>query len=128
MGQAKKILVVDDEPGIREIIRDDLEAEGYEVLTAKSGRTALEILAQHSVSLVVSDVRMPDGDGVYLATELHRRYPDGPYIILITGFSDLSLETAQSLGVKMLLPKPYNIDSLIGTVHKLVDGQQTHIV
>lgn len=113
-----KILVVDDEAGMREIIRDDLLAEGFEVLTANSGRQALEILVKNHVILIISDVRMPDGDGIFLATEVRKIYPEIPFVVLITGFSDITQEEANSLMVKDILPKPYQIDRLLSVAHK----------
>lgn len=115
------ILIVDDEPGMREVIRDDLEAEGYHVLTAYSGRNALEVYDQHSskIELVLSDVRMADGDGLYLAQELKKR-ASHPSVVLISGFSDVGADVYESLGVVELLPKPYSIEKLLSTVNRFV--------
>lgn len=116
----RTILVVDDEPGMREVIRDDLEAEGFHVLTAESGRSALEIYDQNAnvIELIVSDVRMADGDGLFLAKELKIRFANPPYVILISGFSDVPRESFNSLGVADLIPKPYNIEALLSAVHR----------
>lgn len=116
----RTILVVDDEPSMRDVIRDDLEAEGFHVLTAESGRSALEIYNQnaHLIELILSDVRMADGDGFFLAKELKSRFVNTPYIILISGFSDIPTESLKSLGVAAILPKPYNIDTLLSAVHQ----------
>lgn len=116
------ILVVDDEPVLRDVIREDLEAEGHHVLTAASGRSALEIFDSHThkIEIVLSDVRMADGDGIYLAKELRKRHPSSPAIILISGFADLSGHSIDALGVDQVLPKPYDVEKLLSAVHRLL--------
>lgn len=118
----RTILVVDDEPVMLEVIRDDLEAEGFHVLTAESGRAALEVYDKNAqtIELILSDVRMADGDGLYLAKELKNRFVNTPYVILISGFSDVPSESLKSLGVAALIPKPYNIEKLLSAVRQFV--------
>jgi len=69
------ILVVDDEPLVAGLMADVLVTEGHEVDIAKNGREALEKIAAHSYDLIVSDLRMPELDGVGLYRELERRRP-----------------------------------------------------
>ena len=116
----RTILIVDDEPVMLEVLRDDLEAEGFHVLTAESGRSALEVYNQNanSIELILSDVRMTDGDGFYLAKELKSRFSNTPQVVLISGFSDVPTESLNSLGVADLIPKPYNIEQLLSAVHR----------
>ncbi|MEX0798040.1 MAG: response regulator, partial [Bacteriovoracaceae bacterium] len=61
-----KLLIVDDETSIADLMRDALEIEGFEAYAVYSGNQAIEFLAKREVDLVVSDVRMPDGDGLFL--------------------------------------------------------------
>ncbi len=84
--QGARVLVVDDEPGIAELLRDLLEAAGCSVLTAASGQQALGLLASHSVDLVVSDLRMPDIDGAGLWRELRTTQPAlASRLLFVTG-------------------------------------------
>ncbi len=68
------ILVVDDEPQVAALMADFLELEGYEVETAKNGREALEKIAARSYDAILSDLRMPELDGVGLYRELEQRH------------------------------------------------------
>ena len=81
-----RILVVDDEEEVREILAETLEDFGYHVVTAGSGEEALPILrTDHDVALVITDVRMPGMSGLDLADEIRRRWP-GMKIVLISGY------------------------------------------
>jgi two-component system NtrC family sensor kinase len=73
--QGARVLVVDDEPGIAELLTDLLEAAGCSVVTAGSGQQALALLSTHNIDLVVSDLRMPDIDGAGLWRELRDTQP-----------------------------------------------------
>jgi CheY-like chemotaxis protein len=76
------ILSVDDEPGILALRRRILELSGYEVLNARDGLEALRIFDSHSVDLVLLDYFMPEMDGGAVASEMKRRQPDVPVIIV----------------------------------------------
>ena len=83
-----RILVVDDELIVLELLAEVLAAEGHTVDMADSGRAALEILAQQPVELVISDVRMPEMDGLGLHREIEQRFPAlGRLVIWMTGGS-----------------------------------------
>jgi len=108
----KTILVVDDEPALREILRDQFEAEGFRVLTAESGRRAYEINRVEKVDLVVSDIQMPDGDGVELLKKIRAEDRPTPFLF-ISGFSNLTLEQAFDYGAEGIFPKPFDPDALL---------------
>lgn len=111
--KGKKVLVVDDEADLREIICEDLEVCGAEILQAANGREAYEIYNQHKPDAVVSDVRMPGGDGIEFLKRMRARDESVfPLIVLITGFADLTPEAAVELGVQGMLPKPFNLKQL----------------
>ena len=81
-----RILVVDDEEEIREILAETLADFGYDVLTAASGGAALALLASdHNVAMVITDVRMPGISGLDLAEEVRRRWPEVK-VALISGY------------------------------------------
>lgn len=109
----KKILVVDDELDLREIISEDLELLGAEVFNAENGRSAFELAKLVHPHLIVSDVRMSGGDGIELLNRI-KELPQNPspYVFLITGFADMSLEVALSLGAQGMLSKPFNLKQL----------------
>jgi CheY-like chemotaxis protein len=100
------VLVVDDEQGIRDMLARHLRFVGHEVLRAGNGREALEILERQCVDVVVTDLVMPEMDGVALMRALREGYPTVPFIA-ITGHVELRhLLTAMRLGAEDCLFKP----------------------
>ncbi len=86
MQDTRRILVVDDEEEVREILAETLVEFGYVVLTAASGEQALPMLAKdNSVAMVITDVRMPGMSGLELADEIRRRWPEVK-VVLISGY------------------------------------------
>lgn len=120
MNSAKKILVVDDEEGLREVLKDDLEFSGYTVYTASSGNEALEIIKTTPVDLVLSDICMADGDGVFLLKEIKKIYPGIPIVALITGFSNHTESEVLAFGAEALFNKPYDFDLLLSSIQKML--------
>jgi len=86
---AERILVVDDEEGIREVISTLLEAQGYQCTVVGNGRGALEYLEKNSLDLVLSDMVKPEMDGLKLLEWLRARSQDIP-VIMVTAMHDLS--------------------------------------
>src|SRR5690348_6714003 len=80
-----KILVIDDEQGIRDLLSNELSALGYHVLTASNGLEGLEMLKKESCQLVISDVKMPKMDGLQVLQGVKKLDPDTE-VILITGY------------------------------------------
>ena len=124
----KKILVVDDELDLREIISEDLELLGAEVFNAENGRSAFDLAKLVHPDLILSDVRMPGGDGIELLSRI-KDLPQNPspYVFLITGFADMSPEEATSLGAQGMLAKPFNLKQLrelvsLTLIRKPVEG------
>jgi len=109
------ILLVEDEPVLREIIAAWFERFAGRVLTAANGPEALDILAANSPDLVVSDVRMPVMDGVTLLKKLRAR-GDQPPVILISGFSDTDAREAYDMGAEAFLQKPMERHDVVETV------------
>ena len=119
-GRGQTILAVDDEAAIRELLARILDANGYTVVVAGSGPQALEMINQHPVDLLLTDVIMPEMNGQELADTLRRRRPDMP-VLYISGYSDglLSAERLLADGVK-LIQKPFTSPELLHTVHSLL--------
>lgn len=89
MEQVGKVLVVDDEPGVREIVKTYIEYEGYDVIAAADGREALHLVETEPVDVVLSDILMPHMDGLTLAGEIHRVNPD-IVVVLMTGYASVN--------------------------------------
>lgn len=77
-----KILVVDDEKNILKLYKSELEDEGYNVITASSGREALEVFERESPDLVTLDILMPDIDGIQVLRQMKEKRPNVPVIML----------------------------------------------
>ena len=115
-----RVLAVDDEPALLEIVRDSLEAEGYQVLTAPDCRRAEELLRGEGLDVVISDIHLPDGNGVDLLRMVREYDLDLP-VVLMTGAP--SVETAAralELGALSYLVKPTQVAELVQVVEKAV--------
>jgi PAS domain S-box-containing protein len=117
----KKVLVVDDNPDVREMAAAFLTSIGYDTVEAESGEAALEQLKTTPVDLVFSDVIMPGGmNGLQLIEEVRRAYP-GVATLAATGYSENILERPPSAKDLQILPKPFKLDDLASLVAKLLD-------
>ena len=109
------VLVVDDEQAIADIIKFNLEREGYEVLTAKDGRDALNTLADNSVNLVLLDVMMPEMDGFTCLKEI-RKDSKVPVIMLTAKEEEVDKVLGLELGADDYVVKPFSMRELIARV------------
>ncbi|MFN8370265.1 MAG: response regulator [Bacteriovoracaceae bacterium] len=118
--KGKVILIVDDEPDLRELLRFEFELYDCICLEAGNGISAFEIIksGNPSVDIVISDVRMPKGDGVGLLENIRKMSTDKPAVFFVTGFADISKEEAYAMGVNGMFGKPYNIDFIVNEVKK----------
>jgi DNA-binding NtrC family response regulator len=116
----RSILVADDEPNLRRVLRAQLERDGYDVLLASNGREASATLAEHEVDVVVTDLRMPEVDGLALLKHVTKEHPQIP-VILITahGTVDTAVE-ALKLGAFDYVTKPFDQTELRHVVAKAV--------
>lgn len=120
-GESGHILVVDDDDLILDLISSCLTSADYMVLTASNGEDALKILAQSKCDLVITDIRMPHGDGIDLSNVLRRDHPELK-IIVMSG-DDLPLrflEASETSGL-VTLHKPFELDTLLSTVKATLD-------
>lgn len=116
----KSILVVDDEPDLREILSDEFQMLGATVETAPNGKTAWEKAKSRNFDLVISDLRMPGGDGVALTKELKRDVEKSPVVVLMTGFADLTAEEAFAIGAEGFVTKPFLLESFRENLQRLM--------
>jgi DNA-binding NtrC family response regulator len=113
-----QILVVDDDADMREWVKEDLESEGFKVETAAGGRAGVERVKQGGIDLVVSDVKMPDLDGLDLLREIREVTPS-PFVIIVTGFGSIDTAIrAVKLGAYDYITKPFKIDQLLLSIDK----------
>jgi two-component system phosphate regulon response regulator OmpR len=119
MGKAAHIVVVDDEPDIREMLQEYLETQGFRVTAADGGETLREIMAAQHVDLVVLDITMPGEDGLSLARFLREKFDLG--IIMLTGASDVvDRIIGLEVGADDYLAKPVDLRELLARVKSVL--------
>lgn len=113
-----KILVVDDEQGIRSVLTDVLEDEGFSVASVATGKAALEALKSEEIyGLLILDVWLPDMSGIEVLEAVSKEQPDLP-IVLISGHANIDIAVKSvSLGAYDFLEKPLSIDKIINVVN-----------
>ena len=112
------ILVVDDDADMRAWLKEDLDREGFLVETAAGGRLGVERVREGGIDLVVSDVRMPDLDGLDMLREIREVEPS-PFVIIVTGFGSIDTAIrAVKLGAYDYITKPFKIDQLLLSIDK----------
>ena len=119
MGLGKIILIVDDEDDILELLDVILSDEGHRVVSASNGVEALRVLAEEKVDLILTDIRMPQMNGIELLTEL-KNQGHHPPIVFVSGYSDISEEEAYALGVSRFIFKPFEVKTILQTVRDLL--------
>jgi len=118
-----RILVVDDDPTMRALLRKRLEAEGHEVAEAKDGVQGVAAIRRGGVDLLVIDVLMPGKGGIEALMELREDHPDLK-ILIVTGHSPTESEAFQNVarqfGAARVFTKPVDFDTFLATVKKLL--------
>ena len=113
---SRRILVIDDEPGIRETLVQLLGVLGFEVVEADGGRSALARLAEGAVDLVLTDLGMPDMNGWEVARAVKARAPNVP-VVLVTGWGeDGPAPGADHSLVMAVLSKPFRVQDIVKVV------------
>ena len=119
-----RILVVDDEASIRELLEKTLAMSDYDVDTAPDGRTALERMRLYPYDLLITDLRMPGMDGLTVIREAKRYKADLP-VLVITGYStESSAIEAANLGVNGYLTKPFRVSQVLGKTAKALGMEE----
>lgn len=119
---AKTVLIVDDSASLRQVVSITLKGAGYEVMEGADGRDALSKLTGQKVHLVVSDVNMPNMDGITFVVELKKlpAYKFTPVIMLTTEAGADKKSAGQAAGAKAWMVKPFNPAQLLAAVSKLI--------
>ncbi len=116
----KQVLIAEDEADLREPLAMEFESLGFRVFEAANGTEAFNIICANHIDLVISDIRMPGGDGIELLKKIRARNTAMPVVMLITGFSDISIEQTYDLGAEAVLSKPFDLDEVEATVNRLL--------
>jgi CheY-like chemotaxis protein len=110
------VLVIEDNPDLRDYLRLALEAEAFKVLTAANGREAIGYLNGHQVDAIVTDLFMPEMDGIEVIAAVRQRFPN-VRVVAISGKPGVDyLSVARELGVAATLRKPFEIADLIAAL------------
>lgn len=114
------ILVADDDELVRELLCRMLEAEGFPVLKAITGRDVLEQVKKRPVAVVILDLVMPEMDGLETLQSLAQNHPDLRVLAISGAFGGSFLECARLMGAKAILKKPFHADELVASVRALL--------
>lgn len=115
-------VVADDERAVREFVTRVLSAEGFDVFAAGDGRTAAALLAAHPVDLLVTDVVMPDGEGLETIRAVRRQYPGLKILVMSGKFGPDVLRMAKLLGADASLSKPFSAEDLLFSVRAIFES------
>jgi DNA-binding NtrC family response regulator len=124
--RSAKILVVEDDDAMRDLLVEELSDEGFDVLSAGDGRAGVDLVLTHPVDLVITDLRMPDVDGFDLIRDV-KATRQAPHIVMITAFG--SIETAikaVKLGAFDYITKPFEFEELIIVADKALNDRKLH--
>ena len=120
---AQLILVIDDEEPVRTVLRQMLEKEGYEVEEAPDGAVGLSLLQDHPIDLVITDLFMPEKEGIETMREVQKSFPQVK-IIAMSGGGRMGkldfLPMAESFGAQRTLAKPFERKELLETVRAVL--------
>ncbi len=110
----KTILLVDDELSLREIMVDVFDGQGANILQASGGKEALEVVKKKQVDLVISDIRMPLGNGVdFLKQVTTLDILNRPKVMLVSGFADYDIADLYEMGADGFIPKPFQFENML---------------
>lgn len=120
----KSILIVDDETGILELLKFYLSEHGYVAHITTDARKALRLLESICVDLIITDIVMPEMEGIEFINEVRRERHDVKIIAMSGGNPSLDktiyLDVASAIGADAVMTKPFNLDSVLALVQKLI--------
>jgi len=129
--QPAEILLVEDDPMLARSLEAVLRRDGYPVVLAASGRAAMDLITKRRVALVISDIFMPEGDGLELLNFLRRLTPHPP-LVAMSGAGDgrigNMLKVAGALGAARILAKPFSPTQLLALVRELIGAPELGLV
>jgi CheY-like chemotaxis protein len=115
-----RVVIVDDEPLVRSLLRITLPGDAFDVLEASDGEAAVRLIADNSPSLVVLDWQLPGRTGADVLEEVKRRFPELPIVVLTASRDPSERSRAEELGANMFLTKPFSPLELLEVIERLL--------
>ena len=113
------VLIVDDEPDILELMEEEFNYYGYQTMTADCGVNAIEKIRANHFDIIVSDYKMPNGNGMAVLDEVNSMdFNSRPDFFFVSGQADISIQDALDAGAKKFFSKPFDLDDLIKEIEK----------
>lgn len=116
----KRVLIVDDDVGVRDVLRSMLEAAGYRVALAENGKEAMNALKAEEADLILTDLVMPEQEGIETIKALRQEYPGIRVIAMSGAFGGDYLRIAAYLGAHGTLAKPIQMEALLKLVEEVL--------
>lgn len=119
----EKILVIDDEPVIRILLKQLFEKKGYEVVEASDGKQGLDLFKKQSPDLVITDLIMPEEEGLSVIRKIKQMDGDAKIIAISgggIGSADIYLDLAKSMGAAHIFKKPFDVQDVLLTVEQML--------
>jgi len=127
VNESQKILIVDDEPSVRQLLVDILSQEGFQCITAEHGNDALEQLKHQSVPVIISDIRMPGLDGIGLLKAVKKRMPFTEVIMATAVSETVKAIEAMKIGAYDYLLKPFDVTMVVPSVRRALDKRHLRL-
>lgn len=118
------ILVVDDEELVRNLVVTFLSKLGHSCLTAVDGVDALDKMKENKIDVVITDIKMPNMDGIALTSEILTQYPDLPIMVMTAFEQEHSAGIAISAGAREFIKKPFSLDEFAIRLHKMINDSE----
>lgn len=114
------VLIVDDEPDILELMEEEFRYCGYQTMTAVCGNDAIKLLNSKVVDIVISDYKMPNGNGMAILSHVNLMNKK-PLFYFVSGQADVSIEDAIKAGARKFFSKPFDLDELIKEIEQDIE-------
>lgn len=122
IGLGRSVLIVDDDEDLRDVIAEDFTDQGYNVFVAESGEEALRLFVQERIDVVLTDIQMPNFNGIQLIKalkEINAKQNNRSHFIIMTGFTKYSREELLSCGATDLIEKPIGRNEMLKKITSL---------
>ncbi len=117
-----RVLVVDDDHDVRLVLRRMLESGGYETVEARHGGEALETALEYPIDVLITDLIMPEQEGIETIQKFHKVYPEMKIIAISGAYGSDYLRIAKHLGAHEVMQKPLRLEQVLNTVSRLTRG------
>lgn len=119
------ILVVDDDRELCALCKEELEDEGFKVIIAYNGADAFSIYQAQEVDVILSDIKMPNGDGLKLIQKIKAQGQNTPLMVLMTGFAAIDDDDVYDMGVTKLYVKPLDVEEFVEDIIRFLSERKT---